>query len=1089
MIIKDIYSFINNPIIVSRGAEYYKNNKVIQFNQDIYDGSDDYYDEFESDTIIKALVSGTAYRPYNVKITLDEDEEIEDAHCDCPYFQDNFNYCKHIAAVLFYYVTEKQIVENPVILDKNKFEDDEIIELEKHSIEKKDSFTYINYIKKISNPVQGIIKNQKYKLIFSITYNSYEYIDEWLIEPKLRYVKKDGQLGRFEKFKDYKLTESISDLEKILLYRLTEKEEQKNALIHHINFLINNKIPDLYLNEDHSDMPILLEEIKKLNIRFVLSGFNSYKGFYEFIPVIEAVGNKGNIIDNITEPSRIILDGCTIIILAVDGKIFYKENHQLYYTVLKAFKKNNFKLTYEEIKELKVYYKNKNLKEINFIFKQEIIRKVSPVPKPFIEIALDYKGIQLTLFFNYNGVDIPHYNVEMGNKDSFVSFRKNEKESIILIQRNRDYEKKINQFFQFQFKSIISPLFKSGFYKVDMEQLDFLAQYGNKILEEGIEIRIKGEKEKITKRTGNISISVNSGIDWFDIQAGYLDSDGNVKDIQIDLALLYHGVLQIDNSYTIIKKEDIQKLKLLLQEGMAKDGKLKVSKYNFHIINELYHDISNNQDSEITSIYKISQKLKNFQKIKKHVLPQKFHGNLREYQKAGYNWLHFLNKYNLNGCLADDMGLGKTVQLLSLLQKLKEDNKLSTSLIVVPVTTITNWESEILKFTPSLKYLLHFGQNRIKDEKHFKKHDAVLVSYHTLRNDIQVFNKIDYNYIILDESQNIKNYKSLVFKAVRTLKADCRLSLTGTPVENNTLELWSQMEFLNPGLLGSVEKFKKEFTNPIEVKKDHSATDRLRKLIFPFLLRRKKEDVLKDLPEKSEIILYSQMDKKQEKAYIQQREYYRALISGLLDEEGRGKAGIKILAALLKLRQAALFPEMSNKKFKDIPSCKFDQLTSIANEILEENHKILIFSQFVESLSRIKKYFDNEKVKYSYIDGSISALNRKKAIDDFQKKDKIKIFLLSLKAGGVGVNLTAADYVVIFDPWWNPAVEAQAIGRAHRIGQKRKVIVYKMIVKDTIEEKMLKLQDKKKNLVKDLITTESSFFKSLSKNDIIDLFN
>ncbi len=231
------------------------------------------------------------------------------------------------------------------------------------------------------------------------------------------------------------------------------------------------------------------------------------------------------------------------------------------------------------------------------------------------------------------------------------------------------------------------------------------------------------------------------------------------------------------------------------------------------------------------------------------------------------------------------------------------------------------------------------------------------------------------------------------------------------------------------------------------------------------------------------------MDEKQAKIYQQQKEYYKAIITGLLEEEGRGKAGIKIFAALLKLRQTALFPELSDKKFKDTPSCKYDQLISTVEEILEEDHKILLFSQFVKTLSIIRKYFDGKNIKYSYIDGSIPPLKRKETIMDFQEKEDVKVFLLSIKAGGVGVNLTAADYVIIFDPWWNPAVESQAIDRAHRIGQKRKVIVYKMIVKDTIEEKMLELQEKKKNLVKNLITTEGSFFKSLSNKDIINLFN
>ena len=1119
MVIEDIYSFIGNPIIISRGAEYYRKNKVIQFDKDVYEGENGFEDEFEdefrdefedrfedefgdkftSDIIIHASVQGSVGSPYQVEIFLDKDENIETAYCTCPYFQSNIANCKHIAAVLIYYLEESRVVKNPIISNKDKFASEEIINLEKVSKNRAPGFAYIDYIKNITEPSSRTEAKQRYKLVFVITYNGYgsnyryEYeYSKWTIEPKLRYIKKNHDLGRFEKFKDYKLTEPISEPEKILLYSLLDKNEgfkENTPLIHHFNFLTKNKISNLYLREGYTELPVYIEEIKKLNIMFVLKGHTLQEDLYEFAPVIEVIGKKGHKIDFITKPSRIIFDGCTTIFISREGYIFYKENHQLYYALLKAFHENNFKLTYNEIKELISYFKNKNSKEISIIFQQKTIKKISPIPLPFIEIEPHYNELKVALFFNYNGYDVFYHNTDPAVRDCFVSFNKNRKDSIILIKRNRNYESRIDRFFKNRFKSILTSLSDYGVYKVNIAQLDFLAQYGNEILKEGIEIRIKGEKERITKRAGSISVSVSSGIDWFDIKADYLDAGGNITDIQIDLDLLHKGLLKIENSYTIIKKEDIQKLQMLLQEGMDKDGKLKVSKYNFHIIDELYHDIRNNRDKDILTVHKISQQLKNFKKIEQYPLPRKFHGTLRKYQEAGYSWLHFLNKYNLNGCLADDMGLGKTIQLLSLFQKLKEEKKLKISLIVVPVNTIANWESEILRFTPGLKYLLHFGQKRIKDINYLKKHDVILVSYHTLRNDIQTFDKIDYHYMVLDESQNIKNYKSLVFKAVRTLKAEYRLSLTGTPVENNTLELWSQMDFLNPGLLGNVEKFRREFTNPIEAKKDTEATERLRKLIFPFLLRRKKEDVLKDLPSQSENILYSQMEENQAKIYEQQKEYYRALITGLLEDEGKEKAGIKIFAALLKLRQTALFPVLADKKFKNIPSCKYDQLINVVNEILEEDHKILLFSQFVKTLSIIKKYFDRKNMKYSYIDGSVSPLKRRETIMDFQEKEDIKVFLLSLKAGGVGVNLTAADYVIIFDPWWNPAVESQAVDRAHRIGQKRKVIVYKMIVKDTIEEKMLKLQEKKKNLVENLITTEGSFFKSLSKKDIIDLFN
>jgi len=409
------------------------------------------------------------------------------------------------------------------------------------------------------------------------------------------------------------------------------------------------------------------------------------------------------------------------------------------------------------------------------------------------------------------------------------------------------------------------------------------------------------------------------------------------------------------------------------------------------------------------------------------------------------------------------MGLGKTVQTLAFLQKLKEDNDLGKVLLVVPVTTIVNWETEIERFTPELKYTRHFGQTRTKDEELVKNFDIIIISYHTLRNDIDFFYNFEFDYLILDEAQNIKNSSSQIFKTVKIIKAKHKLTLSGTPIENNTLELWSQMDFLNSGLLGTIYEFKKNFANPIEAYHDKNAVERLKKIIYPFILRRKKQEVAKDLPEKEEIILFCEMDK-----------------------SGVQKSAFQIFEALLRLRQAALFPELIDLKFKNIQSIKFEELKEKIEEGINENHKILVFSQFVKSLKIIEKFVIDKKFKYSYIDGQTK--NRDKEIKSFQEEENVNLFLLSLKAGGVGINLTASDYVILFDPWWNPAVESQAVDRTHRIGQTKKVIVYKLIVKDTVEEKILHLQEKKKELVSELITEDSAFFKSLSKNDILDLF-
>ena len=411
---------------------------------------------------------------------------------------------------------------------------------------------------------------------------------------------------------------------------------------------------------------------------------------------------------------------------------------------------------------------------------------------------------------------------------------------------------------------------------------------------------------------------------------------------------------------------------------------------------------------------------------------------------------------------------------------------LRPALLIVPVSTIPNWEQEIARFAGGMTFLRHIGQSRNVDENAIRSHDVTITSYHTLRNDIAVFANIDFTYVILDEAQNIKNAATKAFKAVKTLKASHRLALSGTPVENSTGELWSLFDFLNPGLLGTKEHFSAVFAKPIEQYADAAAAAQLRSLVFPFILRRKKEMVARELPPKEEIIVYCEMDAKQKKVYDTFKKECRKKVEGIIADKGKERGALEIFEALLKLRQIALFPALASPQFKDVPSCKFELFTDMLDEIATEEHKVLVFSQFVRSLDFMKAHLKERKLDYAYIDGSTK--KRDVEIKKFQENGSVKVFLLSLKAGGVGINLTAADYVILFDPWWNPAVEAQAVDRAHRIGQKRKVTAYKLIVKDTVEEKILALQEKKRALVNDLITEEASFFKSLSGADIVDLF-
>src|SRR5450432_802588 len=424
------------------------------------------------------------------------------------------------------------------------------------------------------------------------------------------------------------------------------------------------------------------------------------------------------------------------------------------------------------------------------------------------------------------------------------------------------------------------------------------------------------------------------------------------------------------------------------------------------------------------------------------------------------------------------MGLGKTVQALTFMQHYKDVNGKINALVVCPTTLMFNWENEIKKFTPTLTYHIHHGGDRSCDKEHIKKYNIIITTYGTLRSVIKLFVENEFDYVVLDESQAIKNPSSKVTKAACLLQAKHRLCMSGTPLQNNTFDIFAQMNFLNPGMLGSLEFFRQEFAVPIDKFGEQDRKEHLRKLLYPFILRRTKEQVAKDLLEKTETILFCEMEDEQRKVYEAYRNDYRDKIMGTIETQGIQRSQLTILQGLMKLRQICDSPAILNETDKyPNHSIKLDEL---AREITENigDHKALIFSQFLGMLALIKNKLKELDVKFEYFDGSTSAQERERAIQSFQSDHECRVFLISLKAGGVGLNLTAADYVYIVDPWWNPAVEQQAIDRTHRIGQTKNIFAYRMICKDSIEDKILKLQEKKKTLAKELITDDSSFTKS-----------
>lgn len=576
-----------------------------------------------------------------------------------------------------------------------------------------------------------------------------------------------------------------------------------------------------------------------------------------------------------------------------------------------------------------------------------------------------------------------------------------------------------------------------------------------------------------------IEVEVKENIDWFDIHARIKFGEFEIPFKELRKLILKkkvefklpNGEIAIIPEAWLTKYADL----FALSETEGDKEKPVLRKHHLNLVKEL-------EEGNLAKVH-LSEKLRSlssFSGIKNYPLPESFKGELRPYQKAGYNWLRFLNEYRLGGCLADDMGLGKTVQTLAMLSAEKEAVH-GTSLLVMPTSLIYNWEMEAAKFAPSLRVLNYTGTQRNKEIKRFENYDIVLTSYGITRLDVDLLQSFYFNYIILDESQVIKNPSSNIAKAVRELKSRYKLVLTGTPLENTTMDLWSQISFINPGLVGTQSYFRQEFQVPIEKKGDETKSKKLNAIIKPFILRRHKSQVATELPEKVENVQYSVMTPEQEKKYEETKSYYRGKILDLIDKEGMGNSRFMILEGLTKLRQLANHPKLIEPSYSG-DSGKMEDITHMLENAMSEGHKILVFSQFVKHLALVQHFLKSKKIDYAYLDGA--SIDRKEQVDRFNRDPKIKAFLISIKAGGLGLNLTEADYVFILDPWWNPAVEAQAIDRAHRIGQKKKVFTYKFITRNSVEEKILMLQQKKLRLTNELIVTEESIMKQLTRDDI-----
>ena len=565
-------------------------------------------------------------------------------------------------------------------------------------------------------------------------------------------------------------------------------------------------------------------------------------------------------------------------------------------------------------------------------------------------------------------------------------------------------------------------------------------------------------------RNGNLGGNLNiEGVDKLEYANIFQSYKDNYK---------YH--LMTDGSYIDLKDNDLQKIFQLIDVlGIYGDlTKIKIPDSKSAFLEKLLED---DPLDFISGKKYVDNVIKKYDKLNKNIkVPENLNANLRNYQVDGFEFFNALANYKFGGILADEMGLGKTIQTIAFL--LSQNNK--KSIVVTPTSLIFNWKSEFEKFAPDIKLAVAYGSKSHRQNilENYKEYDVILTSYGTFKNDIEKYNELNFDYCVIDEAQNIKNPDSLITKAIKTINADVRFALSGTPVENNLTELWSIFDFIMPGYLYNKNKFEQIFVN------NDKNYNHLKNLIKPFMLRRTKKEVIDELPEKIEQKFYVEMEKEHKRAY---KSFVNLIKRRILEND---EDNMTVFSYLTKLRQLSIAPEIIVKNYKGKNS-KLEILMNIINS--QKDRKILVFSQFTKVLKLIEDRLKEENINCSYLDGKTEAKERIKLVDDFNKSNDKKVFLISLKAGGTGLNLTSASMVIHFDPWFNPAVENQASDRAHRIGQKNVVDVIKLISKDTVEEKVIAMQESKKELIEDIINSNlenSTSLKKLFREDIIDLF-
>lgn len=940
----------------------------------------------------------------------------------------------------------------------------------------------------------GIV-DEKSNTKMAIVFRKHKYYERFVVELFEGQVSRDGKLKNpFSPVDPLNLIWKTEKLEDAKFYTAISKFQQhfttdKSAsVLEALKVIVKNPLNlDVYSHEIGQSDNVTASSIVKVQLRKtaldVKLSVDQRKQFYEITGEL-VVNDKAYPLKNLTLKYDYFVH---------IGETLYLVSNPDMLRVIQFFKKSNPILLihaskYDEFKET-ILAELEHQISIRYAYlrpatqKQLTEREAETTIEKIIYLSDRNNYVLLTPVVKYGSIEIP------------VSSRKqiydtDQNGNVFQIERDEELE--------IQFTAVVAQQHPD--FQEQLQEMDYFYLHKNRFLDEdwfleafqvwkNENITILGFNEltnnRLNQHKARVSISVVSGTDWFDtsLEIKYGKQKASLKQLHKSIRNKSKFVQLDDGTMGILPDEWMKKIAAFFQAGEVEEELLKIPKNNFTQIDQLFENEFLSQEVKDELAF-FSTKFSSLKNLKEVPVPPELNATLRDYQRQGLNWLNFLDEHNFGACLADDMGLGKTIQIIAFILSQRTKRPSTNNLIVVPTSLLFNWQDEVAKFAPSMRLFTHYGPNRLKSVGEFDRYEVILTTYGMVLSDIHFLKSYRFNYIFLDESQAIKNPESQRYKAVRMLQSRNKVVLTGTPIENNTFDIFGQLSFACPGLLGSKQYFKAIYSIPIDKFEDRKRSNELQKRIEPFILRRTKKQVTTELPDKTEMVIYCEMGEEQRKVYDACEKELREYILGKTQDD-LTRSSMHVLTGLTKLRQICNSPALlKDEEFKGNHSAKIEVLVEqIENK--SSQHKILVFSQFVSMLELIKKELEDKEIAFEYLTGQTK--NRATKVNEFQNNDTVRVFLISLKAGGTGLNLTEADYVYLIDPWWNPSVENQAIDRSYRIGQTKNVIAVRLICPNTIEEKVVKLQESKTKLAGNLLKSDESILKSFSRDDLLGL--